>query len=572
MTEPSSHAGAHDDVMAQFLADLERRGSAVIDDYKRRYPPLAPEFDDAVRMQDVLGNAGHDSPLDVPTRLGGFRIIRRLVTGGMGELYEAEQEPVGRSVVVKIIRRGRISPQTRDRFLREQEVLAKLHQTNIVPIYAAGEEGRLQYYAMPYIDGAALDHVVRAAWDAKTAQPDSKTRTLVELAGKLARPMGEPEPASATGVPTAAEPTPVAESGSVRLTLSGEYFRSVAQALADIADAVHHAHGAGILHRDLKPSNVMVDRAGHCWVIDFGLAGYLTGCGDDAGQAHSAVGSHPAAASGVMGTPHYMAPEQFDSKADPRSDVWGLGATLYELLTLRRAFTGESFAEVRAKVREAKPLRIEELTTNVPADLTAICRKAMQKEPRARYATAREFADDLRRWLRHEPTVARPPWPPRRASLWAKRNKWRAAAVLFTPWPDCWAFWPSSTCCVRRRLQPNFKRKNRTCERRLPRPKPHAQEEAQERDYEVRLLQQQRARFGRPIGWSREIMELVREHYRDRTDEARRKGRDEAAATLAGLDAVTDKYLKQHAGSLAFSRDGKRLVLGGVGRYSALPP
>ena len=189
MTEPSSHPGAYDDVMAQFLADLERRGSAVIDDYKRRYPPLAPEFDDAVRMQDVLGDASHDSPLEVPARLGGFRIIRRLVTGGMGELYEAEQEPVGRSVVVKIIRRGRISPQTRDRFLREQGVLARLHQTNIVPIYAAGEEGRLQYYAMPYIDGAARGSRAPGG----VGRQDGRARLQDAVAGRAGRQAGPPQ-------------------------------------------------------------------------------------------------------------------------------------------------------------------------------------------------------------------------------------------------------------------------------------------------------------------------------------------------------------------------------------------
>jgi serine/threonine protein kinase/WD40 repeat protein len=558
MTEPSSPNGAHDDVMAQFLGDLERRGSVVIDDYKRRYPSLAPEFDEAVRMQDVLGDARHD-PLEVPERLGEFRLVRRLTTGGMGELYEAQQERVGRRVVVKIIRRGRISPQTRDRFLREQEVLAKLHQTNIVPIYAAGEEGRLQYYAMPYIDGAALDHVVRAAWDAKTAQPGSKTPTLVELAEKLARPTGEAAPASESSAPTAAEFNPAAESTSVRLTLSPEYFRSVAQALADVAEAVHHAHGAGILHRDLKPSNMMVDRSGHCWVIDFGLAGYLAGRGDEARQPDAADGSDPAAASGVMGTPNYMAPEQFDSKADARSDVWALGATLYELLTLRRAFGGESFAEVRAKVLEAKRLRIEELTTNVPADLTAICRKALQKEPQARYATAKEFADDLRRWLRHVPTKARGAWAGRRMWLWARRNRgWAAAVVLSTVAILMGAVTIFVTLDYRAKEAEAAQAR--------------AEQEAQERDYEVRLLQHQRARFGLPIGWSRERLELVRDHYKDRAGDAKRKGRDEAAATLAGLDAVMEKELKHDAGSLAFSRNGKRLVLGGVGPFSGASP
>jgi eukaryotic-like serine/threonine-protein kinase len=574
MTESSSSSGAHDDVMAQFLADLERHGSMVIYDWKRRHPDLAAEFDDAVRMQDVLGDSHHDNPLEVPARLGGFRIVRRLVTGGMGELYEAEQEPVGRSVVVKIIRRGRVSPQARDRFLREQEVLAKLHQTNIVPIYAVGEEGRLQFYAMPYIDGAALDHVIREAWDEKTTQPSSKMPTLVALAGKLARPSaGKPEPASPSSAPPRVEPTPAVGTASVRLTLSAEYIVSVAQALADVAEAVHHAHGTGILHRDLKPSNLMVDRAGHCWVIDFGLAGYLTDRGNGAVPAPAADTSYPAAASGVMGTPNYMAPEQFDSKADARSDVWGLGVTLYELLTLRRAFAGESFAAVRAKVLSARPVPIEDLTVNVPEDLAAICRKAIQKTAQARYVTAQAFADDLRHWLRHEPTVANPPRLHRRAWLWAKRSKWRAAAVLFSTVAGLLGIlaiiYMLRTEAVTAELEA---KKSDLRAKEAAGEAERAQIEVEERRYEVRLLQQQRARFGLPIRWSKERLELVRDYYKDRPAEAKRKGRDEAATTLAGLDVVSDKDIKQHAGSLAFSPDGKRLVLGGVGRFSGAPP
>jgi serine/threonine protein kinase/WD40 repeat protein len=573
MTESSSRPSNNDDVMAQFFGDLERRGSAIIDDYKRRYPQLSPEFDDAVRMQDVLGDARPDSPLEVPARLGGFRIIGRLSRGGMGELYEAEQEPVGRRVVVKIIRRGRISPQTRDRFLREQEVLAKLHQTNIVPIYATGEEGRLQFYAMPYIDGAALNHVVQAVRDEKTAEPGSKTPTLVELAAKLARTGAEAAPAADPSAATTGPVTRAAEFATGRLMLSAEYFRSVAQALADVAEAVHHAHGAGILHRDLKPSNVMVDRSGHCWVIDFGLAGYLGRNGEGVGQVHAADCSDPAVVSGVMGTPNYMAPEQFDSKADARSDVWALGATLYELLTLRRAFSGESFAEVRAKVLEARPVRIEELTTNVPADLAAICRKALRKAPAERYQTAMEFAKDLRSWLNDEPTSARPAWFARRAWLWAKRNKWRAAAVLLSTVAFLLgaltlllSLRADATAAQVRALQADVRAKAADADAAL------ARQEAQERDYEVRLLQQQRARFGSPIRWSKDRLDLVSDHYKGRPDNAKRKGRDEAAATLAGLDAVTDKELKHDAGSLAFSKDGKRLVLGGVGRFSGAPP
>src|SRR5262249_61297531 len=115
---------------------------------------------------------------DIPERLGEFRIVREIGRGGMGRIYEAEQERLKRRVAIKVIRRGRILPEARDRFLREQELLAKLHQTNIVAIHTAGEDGPLQYFAMPYIEGAALHHVVPTVWRLGTPQPGSKTPTL----------------------------------------------------------------------------------------------------------------------------------------------------------------------------------------------------------------------------------------------------------------------------------------------------------------------------------------------------------------------------------------------------------
>jgi serine/threonine protein kinase/WD40 repeat protein len=555
MTESSSRPGNNDDVMAQFFGDLERRGSAIIDDYKRRYPQLAPEFDDAVRMQDVLGDARPDSPLEVPARLGGFRIIGRLSRGGMGELYEAEQEPIGRRVVVKIIRRGRISPQTRDRFLREQEVLAKLHQTNIVPIYATGEEGRLQFYAMPYIDGAALNHVVQAVRDEKTAEPGSKTPTLVELAAKLARTGAEAAPAADPSAATTGPVTRAGEFATGRLMLSAEYFRSVAQALADVAEAVHHAHGAGILHRDLKPSNVMVDRSGHCWVIDFGLAGYLGKHGEGVRQVQAADGSDPAAASGVMGTPNYMAPEQFDSKADERSDVWALGATIYELLTLRRAFSGETFADVRTKVCEASPARIEELTANVPADLAAICRKAMRKEPHTRYQTAQEFADDLRRWLRHEPTQARGAWPVRRAALWARRNPgWAVAGMLAVVASVVVA----SLAVGAEQQQTNTAKLLASAERKRAEEAETGKRKSDREALKSELLRiLMTAHMG---GWRAQTEGLIRRMV-DKAEPGDSELRDLAAVTLIGLDAEHRPGFKFAALSVGFDPDGKRLFM-----------
>jgi eukaryotic-like serine/threonine-protein kinase len=140
--------------------------------------------------------------------------------------------------------------------------------------------------------------------------------------------------------------------------------------------------------------------------------------------------SDPDRTQGPLGTPEYMAPEQYQGQpAEPAADIWGLGVSLYELLALRRAYDGRNRAEVRAKVLAEEPPPLDGLVRNIPAELVAICRKAMHKQPARRYVTAGAFADDLRRWLREEPTTARPAQLPRRLYLWARRNKAMASAL-----------------------------------------------------------------------------------------------------------------------------------------------
>ena len=211
-------------------------------------------------------------------RLGDFRIVRQIAQGGMGAIYEAVQEPFQRRVAVKTIRgdRRHLSAGARDRFLREQAVLARLHHTHIVPIHAGGKDGDLEYFAMPYIEGAALHHVVRSAWHHGASRPSEETPSLAELARSSSS--GSPEPEA--GSPSA-ETTPIETGGDgqpdlgrSKLSLSTKYLRSVAKVMADAGDALHHAHQAGVIHRDLKPSNIMVDAQEHCWVLDFGLAAY----------------------------------------------------------------------------------------------------------------------------------------------------------------------------------------------------------------------------------------------------------------------------------------------------------
>ena len=173
--------------------------------------------------------------------------------------------------------------------------------------------------------------------------------------------------------------------------------------MIDAAEAVQHAHEAGIIHRDLKPSNLMVDTSEHCWVLDFGLAGYLRAQANgeteatDSREATPGPDHSPAAdpptVSGVLGTPGYMAPEQFHGRADARTDVWGLGVILYELLTLRRPF------ENRQQIESTDPPQPSDLVQSLPRDLEAICLKAIRKEPARRYQAALELAQDLRHWL-----------------------------------------------------------------------------------------------------------------------------------------------------------------------------
>jgi len=342
----------------------------------------------------------------------------------MGIVYEAVQESLGRQVALKVLpARAGVRGNALERFRREARAAAHLHHTNIVPVFGVGEADGDHYYAMQFIPGQGLDAVLeelRRLRDQPQPPPaaDSDPGMTVSLAANLAS--GQfPAPAADSGLP--ADPAAATRSGPAGSTvLSGSsdlaggpdaaYFRTVARLGTQVADALAYAHAQGVVHRDVKPSNLLLDAHGTLWVTDFGLAKVegtdeLTIPGD------------------VVGTVRYMAPERFAGKADARSDVYGLGLTLYELLTLRPGYDDPDRMKLIDRIRTADPPRPRSIDPRIPRDLELIVRRAIARHPADRYATAGELADDLGRFLRDEAVRARRPTLFLRARKWARRNR-----------------------------------------------------------------------------------------------------------------------------------------------------
>lgn len=551
------------DPLDQILADFHREmdgatdPQAVIRSFLDRYPEHAAEFRGAESFQAFLNKTVNVPDDACPERLGDFRIVRRITHGGMGDIYEAIQEPLERRVVVKTIRRGFTSPQARERFLREQRVLAETHETHIVPVFAAGECDGMQYFAMPYLEGTSLDFIVREAWRWQTERSDTRTPELGKIAQRFIerttadRRLGEADtqsfcqPAAGTDGAGAPLPAPSRPSGRAGepVFLSIDYFRSVAEVLADIADSLAHVHRHGFIHRDLKPSNIMVDTTGQGWVIDFGLAGHLRDC--EASLATVTVAEEEggtALTRHVIGTPGYWAPEQEAGRpTDARTDVWGLGVTLYELITLRPAFPRRSAEDESISVQVGSPPRPRHLVRSIPLDLEAICLKALGREPDRRYETAREFGDDLRRWLRDEPTVVRPARVPRRVALWAKRNKGWASAIL-TTLVGFVALSVGGMMWERTRASAA-----------------EAKQTAQQREALLLEIQNFSQSLQLPEGWSLAAWEKIRQAAAIRVDA---ELQSQAAASLSGIDArLTKRFTSFDTYQIAYGEHGNQLLM-----------
>jgi serine/threonine protein kinase/WD40 repeat protein len=543
------------DVLRRFLEDLHAatEPAKVVADYRGRYPELADQFSGLAEVDAALqekvpdpwctraGDKGDSQRFAARgERLGPYRVDRVIGRGGMGEVFEAVEESLGRRVAVKTIRGGRNThPDWMQRFLHEREVLARLHHTHIVPIFAAGQEGDLLYFAMPYIPGASLGQVIQTAQRTESRTPGHMSSTFEDLVAR-ARNGGKP----ATTAATLTDPPAALSAPAPVIEVRADYIRSIAQIMAAVSEALHHAHEAKIIHRDLKPSNIMVEPNGHPWVLDFGLARVRPGPdGPNPGHA-PALPPRVAITLGPVGTPPYMAPEQYRSgrEVDARTDVWGLGVTLYELLTLHMAFKG------REEVLGSEPVRPRALVKNLPRDLEAIVLKALKKDPNARYATALEQAEDLRRWLEGKPVAARPARTARRVLYWSRRNKGSAAAIATVVLAG-----------ISIGVLGTLMERNRALA---------AEASARAKARQLQLLDIQRIRLGdHEQGWSRTTWDRLA--LMELKPDERAALQAQAVATLAGLDTQTEKEFPFYAQVLDFAPDG-RLRLGHTGEGSKL--
>jgi eukaryotic-like serine/threonine-protein kinase len=361
-------------VAEEFVERCRRGELPSVGEYLERYPELAETLRKllpAVAMIERVGQgafpqAETQAAWKMPSQLGEFRIVRELGRGGMGVVYEAVQESLGRNVALKVVHQMQMDGRRLERFHREALAIARLHHTNIVPIFAVGKHDGLPYYAMQYIRGRGLDAVIED-W-----KRDKKP-------------------------------------------LDGERRRFIAGVGIQAAEALHHAHEQGILHRDVKPANLLVDEHQSLWITDFGLAKLagqddLTRTGD------------------VIGTLRYLAPEALRGRTGPENDVYSLGLSLYELITLNSPFGDVSASELLRQVSESQPTRPRKLDPTIPRDIETIVLKAIAPEPGDRYATGLELADDLRRFVEDRPIRARRATVLERVVRWSRRN--RAIAAL----------------------------------------------------------------------------------------------------------------------------------------------
>lgn len=406
---PDSKQQLLDQLADEFVSLLRAGNRPSIAEFQQRHPTIKEEIEEVLtsvamiedlkQQNDTVGRVSKRPFEDLSfERIGDYKIIRELGRGGMGIVYAAVHESLGRKVAIKVLP-SKVFEGTEAlaRFKKEAQAAAKLHHSNIVNVFGVGECEGFHYYVMEYVSGQTLAHVI----DRLKSESGTDPVDQVALSEKDTLPLAIPH----------------FETTADRCVWSAER-------IARIADALEYSHVNQILHRDIKPGNILIDDQQKPWITDFGLVKEL------ANQSMTRTGD-------LFGTPQYMAPEAFEGFYDQRSEVYCLGLTLYELLARQPAYCDSSPTKLFKMIATTTPKSLRQIDSRIPSDLETIVNKSIERDPAKRYQTAGEFRDDLERFAEDLPIHARRVLPVERAIRWSRRNPLLAflaglsAALLF---------------------------------------------------------------------------------------------------------------------------------------------
>ncbi len=386
------------DLVAQCLEKIEVEGPGAVDAVCAAHPARSDDIRAALAQLQASGLIAREVEEPLPQSIGGYELVRRLGRGGMGVVFLARQAKLGREVALKWIRADlQHLTESRSRLLREVEAVAKLSHPGIVSVFDVGEHDGNPYFSMEYIEGMTAAELIEEA----------RSRDLATLRG---RDMFDALRQSA--------PETVGNAVSqVPALFEGSWAQAALRIVRLVTDALAHAHARGVVHRDVKPSNIMITAGGRVVLLDFGLAKL-----PDSPKI-TQTGS-------TLGSLAYMSPEQIGREPlDARTDIYSLGVTLYELLTLQSPFYGDDHGDIRWRILAGSPTGPRTISRAIPVDAETVCLVAMDRERERRYASADDFGADLQRVLELQPITARRPSRFRRGLRWVQRHRARSAAI-----------------------------------------------------------------------------------------------------------------------------------------------
>lgn len=422
-------------IVDHFTSRLRAGEHPAIAEYQEQHPKYKDEIEDLLASVAMIEQLKSD-PINSPSksrsldevsgldRIGPYKIKGEIGRGGMGVVFEAVHESLGKRVAIKVMPTPLINSKNFvQRFKREAQTAARLHHTNIVSVFGVGEGEGYHYYVMDLIDGQTLGAVINgiSSSDPVSTKID-RYETRLDLSGELTVALDAStrleNSTTTSDSQTTAAPSTVRP--PTRPIKKANHYRWAARIAADISDAVAFAHEAELLHRDIKPSNIILDQKGQVWITDFGLAKdtssdiNLTKTGD------------------VIGTPQYLSPESLEGRYDCRSEVYCIGLTLYELATLQPAFNNGSTAEVIRAIATSSPPSPRKISPGIPIDLSTIIEKAISRNPEERYPTARDLQRDLIAFVEDRTIAARPPSTIEMVSKWGRRNPLAASLSVIS--------------------------------------------------------------------------------------------------------------------------------------------